>query len=57
MALPPHVKHCRVDDAEGTLYVAESGFGLRAYDADPESAGARATAGANKSRWKPMVST
>lgn len=41
MALPPHVKHCRVDDAEATLYVSESGFGLWAYDADPESAGAR----------------
>lgn len=41
MALPPHVKHCRVDDAEATLYVAESGLGLWAYDANPESAGAR----------------
>ncbi|MFS2026396.1 phytase [Massilia sp. CT11-137] len=42
MALPPHVKHCRVDDAEATLYVAETSFGLWAYDAAPESAGARA---------------
>ena len=41
MALPPHVKHCRVDDTEATLYVAESGLGLWAYDAAPESAGAR----------------
>lgn len=41
LALPPHVKHCRVDDADATLYVAESGLGLWAYDADPESAGAR----------------
>jgi len=42
MALPPHVKHCRVDDADATLYVSESSLGLWAYDADPESAGARA---------------
>jgi 3-phytase len=42
LALPPHAKHCRVDDADATLYVSESGFGLWAYDADPESAGARA---------------
>ncbi len=42
LALPPHVKHCRVDDADATLYVSESDLGLWAYDADPESAGARA---------------
>ncbi|SDC71779.1 3-phytase [Massilia sp. PDC64] len=42
LALPPHVKHCRVDDADATLYASESGLGLWAYDADPESAGTRA---------------
>lgn len=41
LALPPGVKHCRVDDATATLYVSEADFGLWAYDADPESGGAR----------------
>nr|WP_314541109.1 phytase [uncultured Massilia sp.] len=41
LALPPGVKHCRVDDATATLYVSEAGLGLWAYDADPESGGAR----------------
>jgi len=36
LALPPHVKHCRVDDATATLYVSESGFGVWAYGADAE---------------------
>ncbi|AVR96972.1 phytase [Pseudoduganella armeniaca] len=36
LALPPHVKHCRVDDASATLFVAEEGFGLWAYGADAE---------------------
>lgn len=41
LALPPHVKHCRADDASGTLFVSESGMGLWAYDADAEGAGKR----------------
>ncbi|MDN4053048.1 phytase [Massilia sp. YIM B02763] len=41
LALPPGVKHCRVDDATATLYVGEAGLGLWAYDADPESGGTR----------------
>jgi len=41
LALPPGVKHCRVDDASATLFVSEAGLGLWAYDADPESGGAR----------------
>lgn len=36
LALPPHVKHCRVDDAAATLYVSENGFGVWAYGADAE---------------------
>ncbi|SFM27219.1 phytase [Rugamonas rubra] len=41
LALPPHVKHCRVDDASQTLLVSESGVGLWAYDADAEGVGSR----------------
>lgn len=37
LALPPHVKHCKVDDASATLLVSEEGMGLWAYGADPES--------------------
>ncbi|WUR16144.1 phytase [[Empedobacter] haloabium] len=36
LALPPHVKHCRVDDASATLFVAEEDYGLWAYGADAE---------------------
>jgi len=42
LALPPHVKHCRVDDAGATLFVGESGLGLWAYGAEAEGAGGRA---------------
>jgi 3-phytase len=45
LALPPGVKHCRVDDATATLYVAETNLGLWAYDADPESPGTRRAVG------------
>lgn len=38
LALPPQVKHCRVDDLTQTLYVAEPGFGVWAYPADAEAA-------------------
>ena len=38
LALPTHVRHCRVDDATGTLFVSESGMGLWAYSADAEGA-------------------
>ena len=41
LALPPHVKHCRVDDANQTLLVSESNVGLWAYDADAEGMGSR----------------
>ncbi|TWI67254.1 3-phytase [Pseudoduganella lurida] len=41
LALPPNVKHCRVDDADATLYVAEEGAGLWAYRADAEGPPAR----------------
>ena len=41
LALPPHVKHCRVDDASATLFVAEEDFGLWAYKADAEGPGGR----------------
>ncbi|KQX02117.1 3-phytase [Massilia sp. Root418] len=41
LALPAHVRHCRVDDATGTLFVSESGMGLWAYSADAEGAGER----------------
>ncbi len=41
LALPPHVKHCRVDDATATLFVAEDDFGLWAYSADAEGPGGR----------------
>ena len=41
LALPTHVRHCRVDDATGTLFVSESGMGLWAYSADAEGAGER----------------
>ncbi|MES2074001.1 MAG: phytase [Pseudomonadota bacterium] len=41
LALPPHVKHCRVDDANQTLLVSESNVGLWAYDADAEAMGSR----------------
>lgn len=38
LALPPHARHCRVDDAAATLFVAEPGLGLWAYNADAEGA-------------------
>ncbi|MES2257053.1 MAG: phytase [Pseudomonadota bacterium] len=41
LALPPHVKHCRVDDASATLLVSETEMGLWAYSADAEGPGGR----------------
>ncbi|MGO4377935.1 phytase [Pseudoduganella sp. RAF19] len=41
LALPPHVKHCRTDDATATLFVSEPDLGLWAYNADPEDGGSR----------------
>lgn len=41
LALPTGVEHCRVDDAHGTLFVAEEGFGIWAYRADAEGPPAR----------------
>lgn len=45
LALPPHVKHCRVDDGGATLFVSEAGLGVWAYDAEAEGAGGRAPVG------------
>ncbi len=36
LAVPPGVKHCRVDDASATLYASEEDGGLWAYGADAE---------------------
>ena len=42
LALPPHSKHCRADDASHQLLVSEEGTGLWAYNADAEGAPSRA---------------
>lgn len=36
LALPPHARHCRVDDGAQRLYVSESNVGVWAYDAESE---------------------
>jgi 3-phytase len=36
LALPPHAKHCRVDDGAQRLLVSESNMGVWAYDAEAE---------------------
>lgn len=36
LALPPHVKHCRADDAAHQLLVDEENLGVWAYNADAE---------------------
>ncbi|MDO8065111.1 phytase [Janthinobacterium sp. SUN206] len=36
LALPPHAKHCRVDDGAQRLLVSESNMGVWAYDAESE---------------------
>ena len=41
LALPPHLKHCNVDDASATLRVDEPGLGTWAYYAEAEDAGWR----------------
>lgn len=41
LALPVEVEHCKVDDARHSLYVAEPGVGIWAYEANSESAPAR----------------
>nr|WP_314606420.1 phytase [uncultured Janthinobacterium sp.] len=41
LALPPHAKHCRVDDGAQRLLVSESNMGVWAYDADSEGMGKR----------------
>lgn len=41
LALPPSVEHCRVDDANDTLFVAEEGMGVWAYGAQAEGPPAR----------------
>ncbi|MCC7702800.1 phytase [Janthinobacterium sp. GW460P] len=41
LALPPHAKHCRVDDGARRLLVSESNMGVWAYEADSEGMGKR----------------
>ena len=41
LAMPPHVKHCRVDDGAQRLYVSEAAVGVWAYDAESEGMGTR----------------
>jgi 3-phytase len=41
LALPPHSKHCRADDASHQLLVSEAGAGLWSYNADAEGAPGR----------------
>ena len=41
LALPPHVKHCRVDDGAQRLLVSEGNLGVWAYDANPEGMATR----------------
>ncbi|TSD72409.1 phytase [Janthinobacterium sp. KBS0711] len=41
LALPPHAKHCRVDDGAQRLLVSESNMGVWAYEADSEGMGKR----------------
>jgi len=41
LALPPHTKHCRVDDGAQRLLVSESNMGVWAYDAESEGMGKR----------------
>ncbi|MGK5011782.1 phytase [Janthinobacterium sp. MDB2-8] len=41
LALPPHAKHCRVDDGAQRLLVSESNMGVWAYDAESEGMGNR----------------
>ena len=39
LALPPHVKHCRVDDGAKQLLVSEGNLGVWAYEAESEGMG------------------
>ena len=41
LALPPHVRHCRVDDGAKQLRVSEGNLGVWAYDAESEGMGKR----------------
>jgi myo-inositol-hexaphosphate 3-phosphohydrolase len=41
LALPPHVKHCRADDATQQLLVTEEKMGVWAYSADAEGGPSR----------------
>ena len=41
LALPPHAKHCRVDDGAQRLLVSEANMGVWAYDAESEGMGKR----------------
>ncbi|SDA59332.1 3-phytase [Janthinobacterium sp. 344] len=41
LALPPHAKHCRVDDGAQRLLVSEANMGVWAYEAESEGMGKR----------------
>ncbi|OBV38836.1 3-phytase [Janthinobacterium psychrotolerans] len=41
LALPPHVRHCRVDDGAKQLLVSEGNLGVWAYEAESEGMGKR----------------
>src|SRR5450830_1314915 len=41
LAMPPHAKHCRVDDGAQRLLVSEANMGVWAYDAESEGMGKR----------------
>ena len=41
LALPPHVKHCRVEDGAQRLLVSEGNLGVWAYDAESEGMATR----------------
>ena len=41
LALPPHVRHCRVDDVARRLLVSEGNMGVWSYEAESEGMGQR----------------
>lgn len=48
LALPPHSKHCRADDASHQLLVSEAGMGVWSYNADAEGVPGRAAVALKK---------
>ena len=55
LALPPHTKHCRVDDASAQLLVNETKVGLWAYDAEAEGGPGRKLVGRDEAVKKGAV--